>query len=110
MVECTVGTDRYLEIDSDVREAVSRVSSLNSGRRDVPGGEEKGGTECKLPVANARQLEAYFSARPAYFIFSTLLRPLHADAAAMARSRSAAGPLPTRAEKSESGRASSSAG
>ena len=57
-----------------------------------------------------RQLEAYFSARPAYFIFSTLLRPLHADAAAMARSRSAAGPLPTRAEKSESGRASSSAG
>ena len=38
------------------------------------------------------------------------LPPLHADAAAMARSRSAAGPLPTSAEKSESGRASSSAG
>ena len=37
-------------------------------------------------------------------------RALHADAAAMARSRSAAGPLPTSAEKSESGRARSSAG
>ena len=47
-----------------------------------------------------------FSARPA----NCTLTPLRADASAMACSRSAAGPLPTRAEKSESGRASSSAG
>eukprot|EP00964_Phaeocystis_antarctica_P007588 scaffold4100_cov61-Phaeocystis_antarctica.AAC.3 len=41
-----------------------------------------------------------FVARPAY----CTLTPLRADASAMACSRSAAGPLPTRAEKSESGR------